>query len=81
MRLQAIREYTGKRTCSHSPPKIAIGYCVTFVVEKGYVVAEAHFTTTEEADFVVNAVNTAYDKAGSPGKHLSVWCDEDILNS
>ena len=77
MRLRAIREYTCQHTCKHTPPLTTTWYVVTFAGESGLVYADSHFSSMEDADFVVNAVNKRYDELGPPGKHLSVWRDDD----
>ena len=76
IRLKAIREYTNKRVCEHTPPLFATSYIVTFAREDGIVVADCHFNSKEEADFIVNIINKAYNELGKSEEHISEW----ILN-
>ena len=73
MRLRAIREYIGQQSCEHTPPKTANYYNVTFAKTNGVVVAQSNFSTQAEADFVVDAVNKAYDEVGGPEHHKKDW--------
>ena len=72
-RLRAIREYTSQTLCNHNPPHKTTAYIVTFVKEGGCVVADASFHLKEEADFIVDVVNEAYNKLGEPIEHGSKW--------
>ena len=76
MRLRAIREYTVRFPCDCNAcgaMSTTTGYVVTFADDRGVVFADCTFRTEADADFVFDAVNTAYDSAGDQGKHLSEW--------
>lgn len=75
-RLRAIREYTTQHVCNQRPPHTTTWYVVTFAQRDGVVVADCSFSSKENAEFVITAVNDKYDRLGEPGNHGDTWLED-----